>query len=252
MFKKIGWVSLNCIALLFVLFGLFTLVTLTSRGVSALLIALGLVVLLCANLPRVANLRHNRALNLIHKVLCVLVAFGALFALVISCFMLFGFRSYQGRDFDGTVIVLGCHIKGDQPSVMLAGRLDKAAEFLKENPRANCIVSGGRGKDEMYSEAEIMKKYLTEKGISPQRILEENQSVNTQTNLRNSKQMMEEKGLGKTAVIVTDRFHQYRAQLCADRIQLNSQSVPCETRPDLLVAFWLREIPAVLQAWLFA
>ncbi|EEG29281.1 hypothetical protein CLOSTMETH_03098, partial [[Clostridium] methylpentosum DSM 5476] len=69
MFKKIGWVSLNCIALLFVLFGLFTLVTLTSRGVSALLIALGLVVLLCANLPRVANLRHNRALNLIHKVL---------------------------------------------------------------------------------------------------------------------------------------------------------------------------------------
>lgn len=252
MLKKLGWVLLNGAALLALAFGVFSFATLTSRGVSLMVCLLGLVLLLCADLPRFANLRHNRALNVLHKVLCALTAFGTLFALVISCFILFGTRTYQGEEFDGTVIVLGCHVRGDQPSAMLAGRLDRAAAFLKDNPRANCIVSGGRGENEERTESEVMRAYLVERGISPSRIIEENQSTNTRTNLSNSQNILKERGLSEHTVVVTDRFHAYRAQLYADKINLDSQSVPCETRLDLLVVFWLREIPAVLQAWLFA
>ena len=46
------------------------------------------------------------------------------------------------------IIVLGAQIYERGPSAVLRFRLDKAVEYLNENPRTKCIVSGGKGSNE--------------------------------------------------------------------------------------------------------
>ena len=57
------------------------------------------------------------------------------------------------------IIVLGAQVRENGPSPVLKYRLDKAVEYLEENPDTICIVSGGQGKNEPWSEAEGMAQY---------------------------------------------------------------------------------------------
>ena len=88
-----------------------------------------------------------------------------------------------------------------------------------------CIWWNGRGRK--ISEAECMYRYLTKKGINSSRIIKEDKSTSTRENLRFSKKIMEEKGLGNNIAIATSEYHQYRASqiakslgfLCLERYQ---------------------------------
>ena len=62
-----------------------------------------------------------------------------------------------------TVIVLGCKVNGDRPSLMLQRRLDTAVAYLNENPDARCIVSGGQGDNETRSEAAVIFQRMLKK-----------------------------------------------------------------------------------------
>ena len=52
------------------------------------------------------------------------------------------------------MVVLGCKVNGEEPSLMLRRRLECAMEYLAENPQADCVVSGGMGDNESYTEAQ--------------------------------------------------------------------------------------------------
>lgn len=140
-----------------------------------------------------------------------------------------------------TVVVLGCHVKGTKPSYMLARRLDAAYDYMIENPDVKCIVSGGKGSGEDISEADAMKLYLMDKGIDSERILKEGRSTNTLENISFSKEVLNENDLGSEIVIITDGFHQYRASLIAEKLELDSYSKSCYTRPELVPTYWVRE-----------
>ncbi len=140
-----------------------------------------------------------------------------------------------------TAVVLGCKVKGTEPSLMLKRRLEAAQSYLEANPETMCIVSGGQGAGEDITEAEAMKRYLTGSGIDSSRIILEDSSVNTRENIEFSKAVLEENGLGEDIVIITDGFHQYRASLIAEKIGLEAYSVSCYTRPELVPAYWVRE-----------
>ncbi len=88
--------------------------------------------------------------------------------------------SMSGRDGLDYVIVLGAQVHKDRPSVVLKYRLDRAAEYLRDNPETICIVSGGQGSNEPYTEAYGMQQYLLQQGIDADRILIEDQSKTTQ------------------------------------------------------------------------
>ena len=66
---------------------------------------------------------------------------------------------------DCTVIVLGCQVRGERPSLMLMERIESAYDFLCENPEVPCIVTGGKGDDENISEAQCMYDNLVKMGI---------------------------------------------------------------------------------------
>lgn len=140
-----------------------------------------------------------------------------------------------------TVVVLGCKVKGDVPSLMLKRRLETAYAYLEEHPEVQCVVSGGQGAGENISEAEAMQIYLMEKGIAEERIFLEDQSANTEENLAFSKIVLEENGMENQILIVTDGFHQYRASLFAEELGLESYSVSCNTQDILIPTYWVRE-----------
>ena len=147
---------------------------------------------------------------------------------------------------DYTVIVLGCKIIGEEPSLMLHDRLEAASEFLLEHPGSYCIVSGGQGDDEPCPEATVMKRYLVDKGISELRIVEERNSFSTKENIENSCSLLDSCNLYEDIVIVSDRFHQYRARRYVEQHDLRCYAVNSETRWYLAMQYWFREMVAVL------
>ncbi len=146
-----------------------------------------------------------------------------------------------------TVVVLGCHVKGSTPSLMLTRRLNTAYDYLTENPEALCIVTGGQGVGEDIPEGQAMKTYLVEKGIDEERIYTEEKSVNTYENIVFAKEIIEEEKLISDIVIITDGFHQYRASIIAQNQGLESYSVSCRTRPELIPTYWVREWMALIK-----
>lgn len=171
-------------------------------------------------------------------------------ALVISGFMIKAMNDKPDNK-QTTVIVLGCQINGETPSRMLKRRLDAAYEYLSEHKDVNVIVSGGQGSDEVTSEADVMRKYLLNKGIEGSRIFMEDKSTSTEENLRFSKEIIEKEGLCEDITIVTDGYHQLRADIFAKREGLNSCNISAETEGWLLPTYWIREWYGVLHCLVF-
>ena len=146
-----------------------------------------------------------------------------------------------------TVIVLGCKVNGDRPSLMLQRRLDTAVAYLRENPDARCIVSGGQGDNETRTEASVMGDYLEAQGIEPSRIFREEQSRDTKENLLFSRSILLSEGLEEPVVIISDGFHQFRAWLIANKLELDSFAVSANTRFWLVPAYAVREVLSLIK-----
>ncbi len=144
-------------------------------------------------------------------------------------------------DENTTLVVLGCQVKKGRPSNMLKRRLEAAYDYLSKHDSVNVVVSGGQGADEIISEAQCMKEYLVEKGIDPGRIYIEDRSVNTEENIRFSMNLIEKQGLCSDITIVTDGFHQLRAELIAKKLGINVSHISASTRWYLLPSYWVRE-----------
>ncbi|MBE6861050.1 MAG: YdcF family protein [Ruminococcus sp.] len=142
-----------------------------------------------------------------------------------------------------TLVVLGCKVKNGEPSLMLQRRLDTAYTYLNDNPDAKVIVSGGKGTDEIISEAECMTNYLLSKGISSDRIYMESASTSTNENLAFSKKLIDENHLSPKITIVTDGFHQLRAELIAKKQGYKDiKNLSASTALWLLPTYYVREL----------
>ncbi len=151
---------------------------------------------------------------------------------------------------DATVVLLGCQVVGETPSLILADRCDKAIEYLNTHPNAKCIATGGVGNRATISEAQAAFNYMTARGIAPERILLEEQATNTSENLRFSAEIMEEQGLSKTVAIVSDDFHQWRGAYFAKKNGLTPYAIGCTTRLSMAPGYWAREVAAMYKALL--
>lgn len=152
---------------------------------------------------------------------------------------------------NATVIVLGCKVYGERPSIMLEARLDAALEYLNANPESACIVSGGQGSDELIPEAECMYLYLTSHGIAAERIYQEDKSTTTRENIAFSYEIIKEQGLNASIAIATNEFHEYRAGKIAENFGLEYGAVSGSTVLWLLPTYYARELLAILYEWFF-
>ena len=150
-----------------------------------------------------------------------------------------------------TLVVLGCRVYGERPSLSLQERLDAALVYLEEHPEAYCVVSGGQGDGENISEAECMYRYLTDRGIDGIRIFKEDASTTTRENLEFSLAVIRENNLPQEIAIVTSEYHQYRASLVAKELGLSNTAVCGKTAKWLLPTFYIRELYGILYQWVF-
>ncbi|HNY86110.1 MAG TPA: YdcF family protein [Candidatus Hydrogenedentes bacterium] len=152
------------------------------------------------------------------------------------------------------VVVLGAGLHGDRPSETLRRRLETAADYLRENPGARAVVSGGRGPGETITEAVAMRTFLVKAGVAQERILPEDRATSTAENLRNSRAVLEAAGAfatGKPRVaVVTSGFHLFRVRLLARRAGIELLPVAAPTPWYLLPNACLREYLAVVKSLL--
>ena len=181
---------------------------------------------------------------------CVICALVAVYFVLLSVMMLKSI--YNKPDKPNVVVVLGCQVRGTSPSKMLRRRLDAAFELLDRYPDVKCVVSGGKGSDESISEAECMRNYLVEKGISESRIIMEDKSTTTFENMKFTFEKLDELGIDRDITIVTDGYHQYRAGLIAKEQgagEVTTYSADTEFRH--IASHWVREWFALTKFFIF-
>ncbi|MBQ3939594.1 MAG: YdcF family protein [Oscillospiraceae bacterium] len=208
-------------------------------AVSVLLLLYGLFLPQCHTTVRTAW--GSKAGKILLSAAGLLAAAGILCCAVLSILMIRAAHKKPAEK-PQALIVLGCKVNGSTPSRMLSRRITAAYEAMLEYPELKAVVSGGQGDNEDISEAECMEKSLIRLGIAQDRILREDRSRSTSENLRFSKQILEENGITGQLLLVTDAYHQYRAQLLAKKEQLpDCAAVIPETSWYLQPTFWVRE-----------
>lgn len=182
------------------------------------------------------------------RVISVLFCIGILWAALLTGFMFYGANALGGRaetPKDATVVVLGSKVNGTTPSADLWARINAAGAYLKTNPQAKCVVSGGQGAGETVTEASAMKKSLVNQGIDDSRIFIEDQSKTTAENLKNSLVVIEQNGLSRDLAIVTDEYHEFRAGKIAESLGIKSYAVCAQTPWYIFSACYARELLAL-------
>lgn len=189
----------------FIVYGAFTGLTNTFTYVWLLM---GICFLLLSVFYKTIK-RGIRILPKWVKIPAAIIAGICIFAVLVAEILCItsGIKAPQpGADY---VIVLGAQVRGRTPSYNLARRLDVAYDYLMENPETIAILSGGKGPGEDISEAQAMAEYLQEKGIPPERMTLEDQSTNTDENIRFSREIIGSQEA--SVVLATNRFHVFRS-----------------------------------------
>lgn len=107
-------------------------------------------------------------------------------------------------------IVLGLELNSDGTMKdELINRLDVAQQAMYTYPDTKIIVSGGNEKNNI-TEAHEMYNYLVMNGISPDRIIEENQSSNTYDNCMFSMRKLIQENI-ESATVISSHYHLKRA-----------------------------------------
>lgn len=162
---------------------------------------------------------------------------------------LFVYGSMDKVEYDeSVVIVLGSGLKGENVAPNLAKRLDKAVEYHEKNNNAMIIVSGGQGPFESIPESLAMKRYLMEKGVPEDLIIEENKSTSTYENFRFSFGILNERNMSTDSVIfITNKFHIFRAERIANSMGIEVMKLGADTVWYTIPMNYLRELLAVVK-----
>lgn len=192
--------------------------------------------------------RHYRRMLMVVRIMLITAAvfYSAEFCVIFS-------NSFaQKAPADSTVIVLGAQVQGNNPTLILLGRINAAGEYLKAHPNAACIASGGRGADETMSEAQCIKDWLIDHwGIASGRIYMDEKSASTSQNMDHSAAMIKSNNLPSNVLIATDGFHQFRAKLLASRRGLKPYALPAKTTKGLVLGLYVRELIGLPKSVLF-
>lgn len=152
------------------------------------------------------------------------------------------------------IIILGCALKPDgTPTPLLRGRLDRALAFAQAQTAQTgkapvFIASGGQGPDEKCAESTAMKRYLMQRGVPAERIIEENHSTDTLENMRFSKEKILALDPAAKIAFSTTNYHVFRSGLYARRVKMRAVGMGAETKWYFWPNAAVREFAGLLTA----
>lgn len=144
--------------------------------------------------------------------------------------------------------MLGHAIDSDyEPSDWLFLRLEQAIHLYNNDYASKIIVSGGTGPTDNLPVAEVMKRWLVDRGIPYQSILMESNANNTYENLKYSKALVYDQGI-ESIIVVTNDFHMYRSMYIANMFfdYVSGNPAFAELNFDKIVAY-IREPLSIMK-----
>ncbi len=150
------------------------------------------------------------------------------------------------------IVILGCQVKKDGSLTnLLKGRVNRAIEFgklQKDNTGKELlyIPSGGKGNDEVVSEAQAMKNYLISQGIDENRILMEDNSKNTAENIEFSNKLICERTSNPKVAFSTTNYHVFRAGNLASTLGYKYEGIGAKTKNYFWINAFIREFVATM------
>lgn len=119
------------------------------------------------------------------------------------------------------ILVLGARVwDNGEPSAILADRLDVSIAAYQAGVSSRLLMSGDHGQED-YDEVNAMKTYAIKEGVPSSDIFMDHAGFSTYESLYRARDIFEV----KSVVIVTQRYHLYRALYIANRMGLTAYGI---------------------------
>ncbi len=154
------------------------------------------------------------------------------------------------------MVIFGCQVRRDGPSILLRDRLDTALDYLEDHPDMTVVVAGAQGTNEPTTEAAAMADYLRAHDFKGTILLEE-KSYNTWQNVNCSLELLAKEGYDITdeVILVSNSAHLARAEMLWGRAtgttaNVSALAAPMSHRPSAIQMFF-REPLALVKSFFF-
>lgn len=118
------------------------------------------------------------------------------------------------------IIVLGCRVNGETPSPMLSDRLTRGVELYDMNAAPKLLMSGDHGRVS-YDEVNAMKQFAIDRGVPSEDVFMDHAGFSTYETMYRAKEVF----AAKRVIIVTQKYHLYRAVYIAEQLGLEAYGV---------------------------
>ena len=123
------------------------------------------------------------------------------------------------------IVILGAGIRRGKPSPMLEDRLKTGISLYNKDISNKILITGDHMNDD-YDEVTVMKNYLLDQGILEEDIVLDNYGISTYDSIYRVKDVYK----ANKVVIVSQRYHLYRALLLSNNLNLESYGVEANLR----------------------
>jgi uncharacterized SAM-binding protein YcdF (DUF218 family) len=134
------------------------------------------------------------------------------------------------------LVVFGAAQYNGTPSPVLKARLDHAFDLEEAGLAPVVITTGGHGKDPHYTEADVGRDYLVQKGVAENKVLVENRGETTYQSVQAVARMLGQRN-ARTCIAISDGFHLYRVKLMFKELGITCYSSPAPDSPIEAAAF---------------
>ena len=121
------------------------------------------------------------------------------------------------------VLVLGAGVRDGNPTPMLRDRLITGISLYKSGAASKIIMSGDHGRED-YDEVNVMKSYAVENGVPDGDVFMDHAGFSTYDSVYRAKAVFE----ADSIIIVTQKYHLYRALYIAERLGVNAVGVSAD------------------------
>lgn len=125
------------------------------------------------------------------------------------------------------IVVLGCGVRPDgQPSDMLADRIAQGVALYEKGASPKLLMSGDHSRSD-YDEVNTMRNVAVEAGVPADDVFMDHAGFSTYESMYRARDVFG----AKRIVIVSQRYHLYRALYVAERLGLDAYGVSADLRP---------------------
>lgn len=181
--------------------------------------------------------------------LAALGALVSLFLVVNFIRMWLAYARVQTPEQLSAAIVLGCAVKEGRPSHTLELRLQEALKLSQVYPSALLVLTGGISEGEQ-SEASIMQDFLRARGIAQERMIVEDEALNTEQNIEFSLERLHELKADSSVGIITSDYHLLRTLEIGREAGYELVPFPAKTPAANALVQWTREVLVIYDRYL--